>query len=152
MALSRTDISKAVCSKFRERDMETPEGPIHAGPFVIYRIWTEWGKGPSWDCQAHYAVENGGKLEIFEDFSDFGAWLSNEFGHDQAANRRERLIRIVVASIIVLGAFAVFAFTALQNPQQTLLGYIATAIIGGGAGFLFGNWSRPTASVTPPPS
>lgn len=142
MGRSRSEIVKEVCKKFKERDMGYQEGPIHAGPYVVYRIWTEWGRGDDWDCQAHYVVEEGDTLTIFEDFSDFGAWMSKVVDLDRFANRRERLIKTLVAAIIVLGAFAVFAFAAIQNPNTASLGYIATAIIGGGAGFLFGNWSR----------
>lgn len=143
MARSRSQIIEAVCQQFGQDSFAGGyEGPVRAGPFIIHRVWTEEGKGADWDCHAHYAVEVGEELLAFEDFAPFGAWLSDAFDLDKFAARREQLIKIFVASFVVLGAFAVFAFTALRNPDEASLGYIATAIIGGGAGFLFGNWSR----------
>jgi hypothetical protein len=161
MSVGRREIVKAVSKQFDQEAMDNGyEGPVRAGSYIVHRVWTEWGENDDWDCQAHYVVEAGPQLMFFHDFSDFGAWLSTEFdqdrrvevresGLDKVAARRERFIKTLVASVIVIGAFAVFAYTTIQNPGAAPIGYIATAVIGGGAGLLFGNWSR---GSTPPPS
>lgn len=137
---------KKIAAIFDQRFEGTVEGPHRIGPYVISRVWTEEDLEDEDDIEyhAHYAVERSGELQAFEDFAPFANWLTDELDLDKAAERRERFIRVTVAAIVTLGGFGVFAYLASKNQATSpnLIGYLATAVVGGGAGLLFGNWSK----------
>lgn len=135
MAMTTAELIEAVCAKFKEEDAGWVEGPHHIGEHEISRVWTKDDDG---EYHAHYAVETGANVRIFEDFGPFASWLAYHFDLDHAARRRLELIRTLIASAVILAAMAMVGFLVVQNPAGAFpIAYVLTTIVGGGAGYLF---------------
>ena len=148
MARSPTEIRDIVSKKFGEEPEGTTEGPHRVGPYRITRVWTQDSDG---EYHAHYLVEEGKKFEVYQNFSPFASWLVDGFDMDKSAARDEQQLRSGVATIIVLGAFALLVYLIVMKREDSIVFYILTTVVGGGAGFLFGNWSRRSSQAKSPP-
>src|SRR5438874_13523084 len=108
--LSEKAFGQRIAATFDQRFEGSVEGPNPVGPFRISRVWTEEDLDDGdIEYHAHYAVERGHDLKVFENFAPFATWLTHEFDLDKAAERRERYIRVIVAATVTIGAFLIFA-------------------------------------------
>ena len=140
----RSDLGEKVAKYYRQDFEGTTEGPHRVGDYRITRLWTH--DSESDEYHAHYAVEQGTKLQMFENFSPFATWLATQFELSGDPTGPERRLKLRVAAIIVLGGFGLLAYLVFKNPQTDFpIGYVVTAIIGGAAGYMFGNWSKAAA-------
>lgn len=139
MGRSSTDLKTLVARKFGEQAEGTAEGPHRAGPYRITRVWTQDASG---EYHAHYVVEEGKKLEIYQNFSPFAAWLTDAFDLDKSAARETNQIKVGMAALVVMVSLGLFGYLVVTGREDSVVVYLMTAIVGGGSGFLFGNWSR----------
>ena len=143
--MDEQELGERVANECGQKFEGSVEGPVRFGLFMASRVWTHDGD----EYHAHYAIQRRGyPLKIFRNFLPFAAWLDEEFDLDARAKRIEGRIKTLVAAVIVLGGFALLAYLVIRNPQTDFpIGYVVTAIIGGAAGFMFGNWSRAPAGT-----
>ena len=148
MPLSPSEVERLVLAKFKEASADGLEGPHRMGEYEIIRVWTKDRRG---FYHAHYAAVKGDKVEIFQDFSPFANWLSRTFDLDGASTRDLASVPMVVAALVVLFAMVLVGYIVIRNPTGSFpLVYVLTAVVGGGAGFLFGTKGR--FSKSPPSS
>jgi hypothetical protein len=147
--MTRGEIEEKVLLKFGQESADCIEGPHRIGEYFITRVWTKDKDG---EYHAHYAVEKGYDPLIFENFSPFAAWLTDAFDLDRAAERRLALLRTLIASAVVIAAMALVVYIVYTNPTGAFpLAYVLTAVVGGGAGYLFAANRRNNVSQSPKP-
>jgi hypothetical protein len=133
--LHRSEIERRVLAEFKQTSADAVEGPHKVGEYLITRVWTEDSKG---EYHAHYAVIKDDVIQYFENFAPFATWLTDAFDLDRAAERRLAFLRTVIASVVVLAAMSLVGYIVFTNPAGAFpIAYVLTAVVGGGAGYLF---------------
>jgi hypothetical protein len=133
--MNERELGAKVAAEYGQEFEGTVEGPACFGPFTASRVWTYDGS----EYHAHYAIEQRGRpLRIFEDFLRFAAWLGKEFNLDGRLSRAERIVRMSVATVVVLVALGVLVFLIVERPQQSgEIKYLLAAIVGAAASYVF---------------
>ncbi|WP_145998355.1 hypothetical protein [Caulobacter flavus] len=139
-SFTNQQVDAAACKRFKEKSADWVDGPSHLGSHAVWRIWTYNGD----DYQARYAVEDtAGSLVFFESIPDLCNWINSKFDLHGYKNRTLNSVPIWVAAAVVIAGMALISYIAITGPQQSFpLTATLTAVLGGGAGYLFAR--RPT--------
>jgi hypothetical protein len=135
MAMTNNELGAKVAEIYGQRfEEDEVEGPNRFGPYIARRVWTYDGT----QYHAHYAVERGEKLQTFEDFPPFANWLADEFSLEDRIGQTERMIRIGVATVVVLVALGLLVYLIVYAPDQaSVIKYLLAAIVGAAASYVF---------------
>ena len=148
------EVLRRTAKHYRER-AEDVEGPARLGECRVWRVWT-FGDGA---YQAHYAVAHRDEdLKYLRNFADFANWLHDAFTrrdeivYEEARHRRRlELIRIAIASIVILALLALVVLqVGVRNAEGLNVSHIVSVLLGGGVAYLLGPWVMKDRSPPPP--
>jgi hypothetical protein len=139
-AMSNNEVGAKVAEIYGQDFQDEVEGPNRFGPYIARRVWTYDGN----EFHAHYAIERGNKFETFEDFPPFANWLAEEFSIGDRLTYTERLIRLGVATLVVLVALGLLVYLIVYAPQQSAeIKYLLGAVVGAAASYVFLRRAQP---------
>ena len=130
------EVERAVCSHFKEKAAGEVEGPARLGKDRAWRVWT-YAEG---EYHAHYAVARGrGPLTFYRDFQPFGDWLHDAFTAAAEHGRRMEVVRVAVASIIILTMLGLAVWQVKESGGNGFnLSHVISVLLGAGVAYLLG--------------
>jgi len=141
------EVERATCDHFGEKAAGAVEGPVRLGECRVWLVWTNDGK----EFHAHYTVAHKNEpLKFHRNFGPFADWLHDAFTEAgrmpiEAAKhaRRLEIVRVVVASIIVLALLGLVVFqVGVRNADGLNVSHVISVLLGGGVAYLLGEWVR----------